>query len=315
MVAVAGAVLWLVVDLQAQASYAHPAIPYWNALMLAVVFVLVVLLLTAFQAAHQHLEDTVQQRTAALQAEIAERKLLENAKVQAERLAVVGTMAAQMAHEVRNPLGSIMLNLDLVAGEVGNLVEGKAGSAEEARTLVDDMRAEVRRIQRVIEDYLRFGRMPKLRREAVSLNEWLASKLDFMEAAFEEANVTLHTELPTGLPLVEIDPEQLWQAALNLIRNGIEAMPSGGTLSLSTRREGAWVLIAVTDTGRGMTADQVQQVFVPFLSSKPDGTGLGLVLAQQIVHEHGGHLDCVSEVGRGTTFTVFLPLSENAPNG
>ena len=117
MLAMAGAVTWLIADLMSGYVYPHPLIPYWNAVMLFVLFLVVVCLLTAFQTAHHFLEETLQQRTAALQAlqaEIKERERLEVAKLQAERLAVVGKMAAQVAHEVRNPLGSITLNLDLI---------------------------------------------------------------------------------------------------------------------------------------------------------------------------------------------------------
>ena len=121
----AGTVTWFIADLMSGFIYPHPLTPYWNALMLFVFFLVVVYLLSAFQTAHYHLEETVQRRTAALQAEIQERKRLEAAKLQAERLAMVGTMAAQVAHEVRNPLGSITLNLDLIHKEIDKLAEGQ----------------------------------------------------------------------------------------------------------------------------------------------------------------------------------------------
>ena len=147
-----------------------------------------------FESNNEQLEETVQQRTSALQSEIAERKRLEKAKIEAERLAVVGTIAAQVAHEVRNPLGSITLNLDLIAKQIEKLADSSRHPAEEGRALVKEMREEVHRIQRVIEDYLRFSRLRNPQRKPVELNEFLEQKLAFMESAFENARVRLHTD-------------------------------------------------------------------------------------------------------------------------
>ena len=159
------------------------------------------LLAARSQLEHQNerLEETVQQRTSALQSEIAERKRLEKANLQAERLAMVGTIAAQVAHEVRNPLGSITLNLDLIAKQIETLADTSRHPAEEGRTLVNEMREEVHRIQRVIEDYLRFARLRNPQRKPVKLNEFLEQKLAFMGSAFENAGVRLRTDFDAGV--------------------------------------------------------------------------------------------------------------------
>jgi signal transduction histidine kinase len=310
--ATATTVLWFIADLGTADHYGHPVIPYWNALMLLALFMVVVYLLSAFQDSHRYLEETVQRRTAALQTEIAERKRLEIAKLQAERLAAVGTMAAEVAHEVRNPLGSIALNLDLIQKEIEKIAGTPGYSPEEGRTLVDEMRAEVQRIQNVLEAYLQFARLPKPQRRALVLNELLDQKLAFLNGEFERAGVKLQTRFDPALRTISADAEQLWQATLNLIRNGLEAMPEGGELTVSTWREGGQARLRVADSGKGMSGEQVKQMFTPFFTTKPEGTGLGLTLVQQIVTEHGGHVECESIVNQGSAFTIFLPVTQES---
>lgn len=300
-------IAWFVSDLMSGYFYQHTLTPVWNALMFLFLFLFVVYLISAFQQAHNHLEEMVQQRTAALQAEIQERKKLEAAKIQAERLAMVGTMAAQVAHEVRNPLGSIMLNLDLLQKEIARLAEEEEHSPDEGRLLVREIREEVRRIQRVLEEYLQFARLPKPQLQPVVLNELLNQKLDFMESELAGARVKRNTHFDPAVGIISADAGQLWQATLNLIRNSLDAMPDGGELTVGTWREGGQVRLRVTDTGKGMSEEHLKKVFAPFFTTKPKGTGLGLALVQQITTEHGGHLECESAPGRGSTFTIFLP--------
>jgi signal transduction histidine kinase len=306
------AAVWLVAELMARYTYPHPAIPYWNAFMLLVLYGVVVWLLSALRNGRDSLEKTVRQRTAALQAEIAERNRLEARRIQAERLAVVGTMAAEMAHEVRNPLGAIALNLDLVQKEIGKLAATSRHAPDEGGVLVNDMREEVHRIQHVLEDYLQFARLPKLQRQPVELGALLSQKLAFMNGSLEHKGIALRTSFDPALKSVNVDPDQVWQATLNLIRNGIEATPQGGEVIVSTRSEEGKACIHVADTGSGMTAEQIQQVYVPFFSTKATGTGLGLALVQQIMVEHGGRVECESALGKGSTFTLSLPLAKNS---
>jgi signal transduction histidine kinase len=309
ILAVAGAATWLVADLMTHYAYAHPAVPYWNAVMLWVFYGVVVYLLSAFHDAHRHLEAKVERRTAALQAEIAGRKRLEAARIQSERLAAMGMMAAEVAHEVRNPLSSIVLNLDLLQQEVGKLAAGGRHPADEGRLLVEEVRAEVCRIQRVLADYLQFARKSASKREPVCLNNLLKQKLAFMQGDFERAGVKLRTTYDPSLKPVEGDGEQLWQAMLNLVRNSLEAMPDGGELAVSTRRDETHAVMQICDNGQGMAAAQLQQVFTPFFTTKAAGTGLGLSLVQQIVTEHRGHVECVSAPDQGSTFAVLIPLT------
>ena len=292
--------------------------------MLLAFFVVIVFAFSGFQDEHrkllaarsllehqnERLEETVQQRTSALQSEIAERKRLEKANLQAERLAMVGTIAAEVAHEVRNPLGSIKLNLDLIAKQIETLAETSRHPAEEGRTLVKEMREEVHRIQRVIEDYLRFARLRKPQRKPVKLNEFLEQKLAFMGSAFENAGVRLHTDFDAGLKTINADAEQLWEALLNLVRNSLEAMPRGGTLAISTQKRNGEAILSVADTGKGMSEEELKQVFVPFFTTKPRGTGLGLPLTQQILNAHGAQARVRQHCRQGNHLHHPFPAGE-----
>jgi PAS domain S-box-containing protein len=240
--------------------------------------------------------------------DITERKRLEEAKLQAERLAVIGAMSAKLAHEIRNPLSSVILNLDLVGDEVAKLAPD--ATVAEMRTLLGAIDAEVRRIQRVTEDYLQFAKMPKPRHDFVALNDLLTQGLSFLQSTFDNARVTVQHHLDPLLPPVYGDEAQLWQAILNIIRNAIEAMPNGGTLTLTTAQKPSHVFLGISDTGEGMSDDEQQQIYKPFFSTKASGTGLGLPLTQQIVAEHGGRIHCESAPDRGTTFLIELPAAD-----
>ncbi len=242
--------------------------------------------------------------------DITERKRLEEAKLQAERLAVVGAMSAKLAHEIRNPLSSVILNLDLVGDEAAALTEQEPAASAEMRILLSAIGSEVRRIQRVTEDYLQFAKMPRPRRELVALNDLLTNGMSFLQGSFDAAHVTVHREFDAALPPVLGDEAQLWQAILNLIRNAIEAMPTGGTLTLATSHETSRAFLRVTDTGKGMDPAAQQNLFKPFFSTKPSGTGLGLPLTQQVVAEHGGRIRCESTPDRGTSFLIELPIPD-----
>jgi PAS domain S-box-containing protein len=240
--------------------------------------------------------------------DITGRKKLEEEKIRAERLAVIGTMSAKLAHEIRNPLSSITLNMDLVRDEIETLAKHSPDAAQEARNLLASLDSEVRRIQRVTEDYLKFARLPQPLRDPIQLNEVLEQGLAFLDSLFAAAGVVLRTELAPNLPVLMADEAQLWQAILNLIRNALEAMPDGGQLTVRTEAHGPHVRLTITDTGKGMTPLERAKVFTPFFSTKIGGTGLGLPLTQQIITEHGGQIRCETTPGAGTTFHIELPI-------
>ena len=239
--------------------------------------------------------------------DITERKRLEEEKLHSERLAVIGTMSARLAHEIRNPLSSVTLNLALIRDEIAELTKHSPATGGEARELLHSLDSEVKRIQRVTEDYLKFARLPRPRCQPVALNELLDQQLGFMGSLFATSRVQLVTEFAGDLPVMQADEDQLWQAVLNIIRNALEAMPAGGTLTVRTAARDGWVILTITDTGKGMTDDERQHLFKPFFSTKAGGTGLGLPLTQQVIVEHAGTIRCDSVPGRGTTFVIELP--------
>ena len=150
--------------------------------------------------------------------------------------------------------------------------------------------------------------MPRSERAALSLRDLLEEKLGFVQPLLDQKQVGLNKIFDPDLPPVHADAEQLWEALLNLIRNAVDAMPSGGNLTIATKRNGTTALVSVSDNGRGMTEEEARNLFIPFFTTKTDGTGLGLAHTQQIVNEHGGRIDWTTKRGEGSTFTIQLPL-------
>ena len=227
------------------------------------------------------------------------------ALVRSERLAAIGRIAAQITHEIRNPLSSISLN----AEELGE-------RAPEARELCDAIVREVDRLAAITEEYLRFARLPKPQVHRADLNDTLRDLLDFVRPELEASGVQVEPSLSAELPRVLADVAQLRQLLLNLVRNAREAMPSGGRLRVLTRGGEGSVEVEISDTGPGIPPERKARIFDPFFTTKARGTGLGLAMAQEIALEHGGQLLCESTVGKGTAFTLRLPaapLPEQAP--
>ena len=224
--------------------------------------------------------------------------------IRSERLAAIGKIAAQITHEVRNPLSSIGLNAEQLDEELAEL----PGTGE-ARTLARAIVKEVDRLTEITEAYLRFARMPSPRLEREELRTVVESLLAFQKPELERRQVRLLVELTDEACPLQCDEQQLRQALLNLIRNAGEAMPSGGTLVVTLAVVGAAYELSIADSGAGIPGELLDRVFEPFFSTKQGGTGLGLALTQQIVVEHGGTIDVKSETGRGTTFTLHMPAS------
>jgi two-component system, NtrC family, sensor kinase len=235
----------------------------------------------------------------AMAAAIQER---EHRLIRSERLATVGRMAAQIAHEVRNPLSSIGLNAELLGDEL-------ADRGDEPRKLIASISSEVDRLTEITETYLRFARLPRPKLESESLGAIVASVVELARGELAQAGVTLAVDVAPQLPDIAADEAQLRQALINLIRNAREAMTVGGKrLEISVRHEPpGQVVVRIADSGPGIGDADIGKIFDPFFSTKERGTGLGLALVHQIVVDHGGRIEVASPPGGGATFTLSFP--------
>jgi signal transduction histidine kinase len=221
--------------------------------------------------------------------------------IRSERLATVGRMAAQITHEVRNPLASLGLYAELLADEL-------RADDEEAQRLVGAIGKELDRLSDITETYLRLVRLPKPKLEREDLGAMTSAVLEFARAELSMAGITLELVIAPGLPDVAADENQVRQALLNLVRNAKEAMPSGGKLRVEVGPGSpGQVRLAIADSGPGIAAEDVGKIFDPFFSTKEKGTGLGLSVVQQIVTEHGGRVEVTTPPQGGTVFVLSFP--------
>jgi signal transduction histidine kinase len=227
-----------------------------------------------------------------------------------DRIRMLARLAAGLAHEIKNPLSTMAINLALLEEEWSRSRDGGEPSARDKRCQkrVQTLQREVKRLETIVDDFLRYARGGEINRSPQDLVQLLREVLDFVEAEDTLAGIRHHVELPFGLPLVMLDAGAFKQALLNLFVNARQAMPMGGELIVRVRREGNWVEVSVTDTGTGMSADQIEHCFDVYWSTKKGGTGLGLPTTKRIVEEHGGRVNAISEPNRGTSFSIVLPL-------
>ena len=238
----------------------------------------------------------------AMAAAIEER---EHRLIRSERLATVGRMAAHITHEIRNPLASLGLNVELLADEVG-------ADNQEARKLVTSIGNEIDRLSEITETYLRFVRLPKPKLVREDLGAIATSVLQFAGSELALAGIAWNIAIEPGLPEVVADESQLRQALLNLVRNAKEAMAGGGRIRLEVGGTAdGQVRLVLADSGPGIAPENLASIFEPFFSTKAKGTGLGLALVQQIVTEHGGRIEVDCPPEGGTRFAIVLPAAKS----
>jgi signal transduction histidine kinase len=229
----------------------------------------------------------------------------QGALVQSEKLALAGLMSARVAHDIRNPLSSLRMQAQLLRSRVSN---------SEGQTMLQSMLHDVDRVESVVRGLLELAKPGENRLTPVDFNDVIRRVLDHLTLQFTHRKIVLSMDLSSGLPAIPLDAERFEQAFLNVISNATEAMQNGGTLHVSTGLEdgtGA-ILLSVCDDGIGVAPDMLDKVFDPFVSSKREGVGLGLVNTKAVVESHGGRVQLAPRVPRGTCVTISLPVPKAA---
>ncbi len=256
--------------------------------------------------------------------DISATRRLEEDLLRSEKMAAVGKISSKVVHEIRNPLASINLNVDLL---LESYAAAPAVADPEARDILGTIKREVRRLSQITEEYLQFSRLPRAAFQQERVNDLLVELSDFVRPLISRKGVRLTLNLDEDDPEAVCDATLLRQALLNLLRNAVDAVEEGqGEIQMSTRlvREPglsppigstadapvapvAEVEISVEDNGCGIAEEILEQIYDPFFTTKKDGTGLGLALVQRAVSEHSGRIRCVSLIGKGTIFRVAIP--------
>ena len=252
----------------------------------------------------QTLEARVEQKRSELAGEREE-------KSRVERMASIGKLAAVVAHEINNPLAGILTYAKLLKKRASKEPAVNAENIE----MLDLIESESRRCGEIVRNLMTFGRPSSMNYEPADLNSVMDRCVRLVNHQLELKNIELQLKRAPNLGLVRCDPAQIEQVLLALVMNAIDAMPNGGTMTLGTRKaaSGTDVQVEVRDDGVGMPPEVLQNMFEPFFTTKEHGRGLGLGLAisRQIVERHQGHIDVKSEPGRGTVFTITLPMQAN----
>ena len=236
--------------------------------------------------------------------EISELKSAERHMWQVEKMSALGRLASSVAHEVGNPLGAIDIQLQLLQEDItaadGELAEKFLRRLEIART-------EMRRLDGIVQNFLRFSRPPALHLKQTSPNDMLRHIRDLVAPEAREKGIDLHCDLDESLPAIEADENQLSQCLLNILINAFQAVGEQGQVHFAAHTVDDEIIININDDGQGIPSDDLERIFEFYYTTKDEGTGLGLSIAQRIVHQHGGTLLVESREGDGTQISIRLP--------
>ncbi|MCK5513011.1 MAG: PAS domain-containing protein, partial [Deltaproteobacteria bacterium] len=219
-----------------------------------------------------------------------------------ERLSAVGEVAAKVTHEIRNPM--------VVIGGFARRILRKDHDGELNRNYVKIIVEEISRMENILTDILYFAKPAVPKCDTVDINRIVRNSIEVLSFETEENNISTEEHLDPNLPMLFIDENQVRRVLINLIRNAIQAMPDGGTITISTVHEGQWVIIETADTGVGISDDDMDKLFDAFFSSKSTGSGLGLTVSAQIINNHGGTIEVQKREPKGTIFKIKLPVNK-----
>jgi len=226
-----------------------------------------------------------------------------DARRQEEQAALVGTIAAGLAHEIRNPLSTLRMNLQLLREDWADPITERE---QKGKKRIDVLLRETERLENVVSDFVRFAAGHALKLEPTLLNPLAGELLDFVAPQAERAGIAIKRDFDPALPPVDADPNLLRQAMVNLLMNALQAVQRGGRVEVRTRSSPDGVAFSVRDDGAGIPAEHRDRIFSLYFSTKPGGTGLGLPMVKKIVEEHQGRVEVESAPGRGSTFTIWL---------
>lgn len=242
------------------------------------------------------------QRLKASRAEI--QHLHQTQMSRAEHFATLGELAAGLAHEIRNPLAGIAGVIDIVSRDLPD--------SSPAKSVIEDAKQEAVQINRILTDLLETARPKAPHFRQTDITGTVEHAVVFARQQAVTKRITIEFEVKEALPLVDHDPNQINQVLLNLLLNAIQSMDKAGTVRVSLGREDDAAIIEVADEGKGIAPENLSSIFRPFFTTKGHGTGLGLSLAKRTVEAHGGAIDVSSELGKGTRFTITLPIERKA---
>lgn len=237
--------------------------------------------------------------------DVTEEKRREARLRRSESLASMTTMAAGIAHEIKNPLAAMQIHLQLLHKA---FVKKTALTEEDASRYLNVIEEEIERLNRIAVDFLFAVRPMNIDLKLCSVDEILKGLCEFISPEIESHGIKLVWQVEKYLPKLMMDKQHINQALLNIIQNAIHAMDDGGTLTLSVQNDGDFVLFSISDTGCGIKEENLAKIFEPYFTTKATGTGLGLTNVYKIVKEHSGDISVESKVGKGTTFYIRLPV-------